>query len=86
MYLIRLPPYLKDEDEFVRHLMTTAWTNFAKYGDPTPPDMWNGYEWTPGNVNHYFNISGPDSAMATSAEIQERMALWDQVLGKTKQA
>lgn len=85
MYLIHLPPYLKDEDEFVRHLMTTAWTNFAKYGDPTPPDMWNGYEWTPrpaGNTPHYFNISGPDSAMATNAEIQERMALWDQVLEK----
>ena len=69
--------------------MTTAWTNFAKYGDPTPPDMWNGYEWTPhpaGNAPRYFNISGPDSAMATSAEIQERMALWDQVLEKTEQA
>ena len=85
MYLICLPPYLKDEDEFVRHLMTTAWTNFAKYGDPTPPDMWNGYEWIPrsaGNAPLYFNISGPDSAMGTSAEIQERMALWDQILEK----
>jgi len=76
---------LKDEDEFVRHLMTTAWANFAKYGDPTPPDMWHGYEWTPrpaGDVPHYFDISGQDSAMATSAEIQERMALWDQILEK----
>ena len=62
-----------------------AWTNFAKYCDPTPPDMWNGYEWTPRlveNTPHYFNISGQDSAMATSAEIQERMALWDLVLEK----
>ena len=74
---------LNDDDEFVRHLMTSAWTNFAKYGDPTPPD--SSFEWTPRpfeNVHHYFNISGRDSAMATSEEIEERMTLWDQVLEK----
>ena len=76
--------WLNDEDAFVRHLMTTAWTNFAKYGDPTPPD--SGYEWVPrvGNIHNYFDISGPDSAMTISEEIEERTAIWDQVFEKTK--
>ena len=74
---------LNEEDEFVRNLMTTAWTNFAKYGDPTPPD--SEFEWTPqsdGSEHHFFNISGPSSAMASSQFIQDRMTLWDRVLEK----
>ena len=53
--------------------MTTAWTNFAKYGDPTPPD--SGYAWLPRNenVNNFFDISGSKSAMAISEEDKERM-------------
>ena len=79
-----LTPPLNDKDQFVSNLMTTAWTNFAKYGDPTPPD--SGYEWVPRieNSHNYFDISGPDSATKISEEIEERTALWDQILGKTK--
>merc|ERR1712012_1521433 len=61
---------LNEKDGFVRNLMTTAWTNFAKYGDPTPPD----------SEFQFFNISGLSSAMASSQFIQDRMALWDMVL------
>ena len=78
-----LPP-LNEEDEFVRHLMTTAWTDFAKYGDPTPPD--SGYTWVPRNEiwHEFFDISGPNSAVTVDFDIEDRLALWDQVLGKAK--
>ena len=82
IYVFDNPP-LNDNDQFVRDLMTTAWTNFAKYGDPTPPD--SEFEWTPqpdGSEHHFFNISGPSSAMASSQFIQDRMTLWDRVLEK----
>ena len=74
---------LTEDDLTVREIMATAWTNFAKYGDPTPPD--SEFEWTPqsdGFEHHFFNISGPSSAMASSQFIQDRMTLWDRVLEK----
>ena len=76
---------LNDADESVRHLMTTAWTDFAKYGDPTPPDSTIG-TWVPRseNFHNFFDISGPTSGTVISEEIEERTALWDQILGKTK--
>ena len=29
---------LNEEEIALRTTMVSAWTNFAKYGDPTPPD------------------------------------------------
>ena len=72
---------LNDDDTLVREIMTTAWTNFATYGDPTPPD--SGLSWTPQVPNsdyQYWNISGSAPVMSTSQEIQDRMAFWEQVL------
>ena len=73
---------LSEEDDAVRELMTSLWTNFARNGDPTPPG--SGLSWTPleANSEHRFlNISGTDSYMTTSSKIQERMALWEKILG-----
>ena len=51
--------------------MTSAWTNFAIFGDPTPPDT--DLSWTPVNPNseiqEYWNISGSKPIMETSQKI-----------------
>ena len=72
---------LNKEDASVRRMMTTAWTNFAKYGDPTPPN--SGLTWTPQEPNsdqQFWNISGPEPLMSTNEKIQERLLLWDQIM------
>ena len=69
---------LSEADAAVRELMTTLWTNFARNGDPTPPD--SGLSWTPLQANSeikYLNISGTEPYMTTSQEIQYRMAFWE---------
>merc|ERR1712156_318779 len=48
---------LSGDDIGVRDLMTTAWTNFATYGDPTPPG--SSISWTPvdenAEIQQYWN-------------------------------
>ena len=62
--------------------MTSAWTNFAIFGDPTPPDT--GLSWTPVNPNseiqEYWNISGSKPIMETSQKIKDRMLFWDEIM------
>ena len=70
----------------VKHLLTEAWTNFAKYGDPSPPG--SQYYWAPVESQieaetdkWYFNISGHHtSAMDGSLETFRRLAFWDTLL------
>ncbi|GFR94486.1 carboxylic ester hydrolase [Elysia marginata] len=38
-------PVTNEEDHAVGELMTTMWSNFAKYGDPTPKPLDNGVKW-----------------------------------------
>jgi len=74
---------LTGNDVLVREIMTTAWANFATYGDPTPPGSvlsWTPQE-SPASLQQYWNITGPAPFMATSLEIQDRMALWEKVVG-----
>ena len=64
--------------------MTSAWTNFAIFGDPTPPDT--ALSWTPVNPNseiqEYWNISGTKPIMATSQKIKDRMVVWGEIMNK----
>ena len=63
--------------------MSSAWANFAIFGDPTPPGTSN-FSWTPVDPNsemqQYLNISSINPAMTTSQEIQNRMKVWDEVM------
>ena len=66
--------------------MISAWTNFAKFGDPTPPD--SGLKpWVPVYADiepQYWNIFGPEPVMDMSSYIKERMTKWEEVLGVSK--
>ena len=65
----------------LREEITSAWTNFAKYGDPTPPDSdGNWRSWTPLDKSSplsFWNISGDDSAMEDDTKIVARMEFWE---------
>ena len=70
----------------VKTLLTAAWTNFAKFGDPSPPG--SQFHWAPvenkieaQNGKWYFNISGHHtSAMDGSGDTFRRLAFWDNLL------
>ncbi|XP_055612209.1 venom carboxylesterase-6-like [Uranotaenia lowii] len=43
-----LPNLPKERDEYrVREIFISLWTNFAKFGDPTPDERLLGFRWTP---------------------------------------
>ena len=72
---------LRGDDIPVKDIMTQAWADFATFGNPTPPG--SKFSWTPLENTSYFtfwNISGPNPAMAHSDYIQERMELWENTL------
>ena len=70
---------LTPEEASITDTIITAWTNFAKYGDPTPA-TWSWIPQAPNSEHQYWNISGPVPHMDTSSYIKERMALWEHVL------
>ncbi|XP_064089784.1 venom carboxylesterase-6-like [Macrobrachium nipponense] len=66
-------PLEKEEDLKVRDIMTTLWTNFATYGDPTPDDSL-GFKWEPlaKDSYHHLNINlSPTMEDDSRAEIRE---------------
>ena len=74
---------LNEQDLAVSKTMADAWTNFAKYGDPTPDSK---LSWTPveagmSDTIQFWNISGPEPYMQTNSKLQERMDLWKHVMG-----
>ena len=73
---------LQGGDVIVRNKIVSAWTNFAKIGDPTPPD--SEYSWTPlapGNENNFLNISGTTPEMDYSEYMKQRMDIWNDIFG-----
>ena len=72
---------LNENDSKVREIMTDAWTNFAKFGDPTPPG--SEFSWLPvenPDFHKLWNISGAFPEMSKSQEIQDRMEFWTELL------
>ena len=82
-YMFNYEDYkLNKTDQIIREIVVDAWTNFAIFGDPTPPG--SEYNWKPlTNVEYfeYFNISGSNSKMDHSEYLQERMKTWQNIIG-----
>ena len=72
----------------VRELVTSAFTNFARYGQPSNLSSPLGglWWWPPLDPKSYtpgigfFNISGPNSTVGHDDAIAYRMAHWDFVI------
>ena len=68
---------LEGEDKLVGDRVATAWTNFVKLGDPTPPG--SEVNWSPvvtRDSHEMLDISGPSPGMTQDQDIDERMAVW----------
>ena len=79
---------LNNEEMQVRELVTSAFTNFARYGQPSNLSSPSGglWWWPPLDPKSYkpgigfFNISGPNSTLGHDDNIAYRMAHWDFVI------
>jgi len=76
-----------EEDSLLREVMVTAWTNFAKFGDPSSINVYGpSWNWTPlkeGLPHSFLNISSPMAPlleMETNKQINDRMDFWAQLL------
>ena len=66
--------------------MTTLWTDFAKFGNPSPRAYFAPFinwstpltQFTP--YNQFLNISDPNPKMDSNQEIQNRMEFWDNLI------
>jgi len=58
-------------------VMTSLWTNFAKYRNPTPKN-WTKTKWYPvaTSNNEYLEIKGPEALEMTSNMFTFRMGFW----------
>jgi len=76
--LLFLPLVLASpEDRQVSRLMVDWWTNFAKFGDPTPSSgMWRPWE----EGEQYLEIDVTPH-MAKSQEFHTRMDFWSNICG-----
>ena len=69
-----------EADKNVRDMFVSFWTNFAKFGDPTPPG--SAVSWAPVDAGSrmYLNISGTDPVMQRSENYEARMQFWTSVV------
>ena len=70
------PIHLNPEDTVVSKRMLKWWTDFAKFGDPTPTPGPGEVAWTPVTQKDwkYLNISSDTPSMEYSGDYQGRIA------------
>ena len=75
LYSIDLEDMTPD-DRSVQELLVSCWTNFSKYGDPSPPG--SNFYWIPvgADSRNYLNITGTEPVMQKSQEYVDRMEFW----------
>ncbi|XP_037297341.1 acetylcholinesterase isoform X2 [Manduca sexta] len=72
-------------DQLVLDRMTTMWTNFAKYSDPTPEvtDLLP-LKWTPVTADTLYCMEINSTLTLTGRPLHERMAFWELFLKMNK--
>jgi len=61
------------------------WTNFVKYGDPTPPDQQLGYTWTPVTPDDKkYLLIDKTMQMDLDQDFANRMEFWDSIWPRNK--
>ncbi|XP_068244747.1 juvenile hormone esterase-like [Palaemon carinicauda] len=65
------PPISRPNDLFMREIMISLWTNFARTGNPTP-DMSLGFKWVPASTSDQpYLILQPSPYMKKFTRVQE---------------
>lgn len=59
--------------------MVKLWTNFAKYGNPTPDGQQLGVTWTPVQRENLFYLHIDKELIMKSNPNPERMSLWREI-------
>ena len=63
-------------------LLTTMWSNFMKYGNPTPRPI-EKVKWMPSSeVKREYLVIGKETKMASSVSLLRRLSIWKAVLGE----
>ena len=63
-------------------LLTTMWSNFIKYGNPTPRPV-EKIKWLPSSeVKREYLVIGKETKMASSLSLLRRLSIWKAVLGE----
>merc|ERR1719400_718710 len=63
-------------------LLTTMWSNFMKYGNPTPRPV-EKIKWLPSSeVKREYLVIGKETKMASSLSLLRRLSIWKAVLGE----
>merc|ERR1719369_1058272 len=76
---------LNERDSQISLTLTTMWTNFAKYGDPTPGQGVDLEKWEPQTPEHkqYLRIGKTgDFAMELGEDYMERVQFWAGLMDK----
>ena len=69
---------LNDEDARMSLRLTTMWTNFVKFGNPTPDPDEVGVSWNPVTKNDVrFLVIDEEMEMGLDEEYISRMEFWD---------
>merc|ERR1712080_149472 len=69
------PHPLNEDDSSVSRRITTMWSNFIKFGDPTVPGM--EVTWSPQTTeDRRYLVIDSDLRMDLSEDYQDRMSFW----------
>ena len=75
--LITIPSFYR-----MSKLLTTMWSNFMKYGNPTPRPI-EKVKWMPSSeVKREYLVIGKETKMASSVSLLRRLSIWKAVLGE----
>ena len=76
---------LNREDAEMSLSMTTMWTNFVKYGNPTPDDHNLSFKWNPANIEKKeYLVIDQQTKMDLDKDYLRRMAFWDSIWPQDK--
>ena len=71
---------LSEDDLKISTIMMEFWTNFAKFGDPTPPGAIPAWEPLTAAEHRYLEIGQDQVKMDLSADYQRRVQFWAELM------
>jgi carboxylesterase type B len=76
---------MREKDREMKNLMIKYWTNFAKFGHPTPASSDNTTQWLPYGEQKNYMVIDSEPKMSTNLE-NERMVFWQKIHWNEREA